>query len=216
MSLQRIVNGAESIQFNRRKVVGVQYTRSEVALRNETVTKNPWRLNVTFPAYLPYANNRDLIEAIDLLDSKTSETITFSNMTWMLAYQGAMTANQRIGLAVSSFVGNQLVLTGLPEVNNNFPATSVMFKAGDFIQIVGKPYPFTVTQTVLRGNDSTVTLTVHRPNFISTNVAGLAVNIGNDVQFKLFCPNMPTYTVIPGRYIVFDSNFSLYEDLGGA
>lgn len=218
MSLQKIVNGAETIQFNRRKTVGVQYTRSEVALRNETVTKNPWRLNVTFPAYLPYSSNRDLIEAIDTLDRKASETIQFSaaGHSWLLAYQGDMSQAQRNVVTVTSFIGNQLILGNLPAVDNNFPSSKAMFKAGDFIQISGQPYPFTVVNTVLRGTSTTITVTTHRPNFISSSVVGSTILVGNSVQFKMFCPNMPTYTVIPGRYIKFDGDFQLFEDLGGA
>jgi translation elongation factor P/translation initiation factor 5A len=214
--LQTIIDNAETIEFNRRKVVGIQYTRSEVILRNETVTKNPWRLTVTFPAYLPYATNRDLIEALDTLDRKSSETITMSNMTWLLAYQGDMSSTQRNNLTVSDFTGNQLRIGNLPVVDNNFTANKVMFKAGDYIQIAGKPYPFTVTSTVLRGTDSTITVTTHRPNLITGSVTGLGFNVGNAVQFKMLCPNMPTYTVIPGRYIVFNDAFQLYEDVGAA
>jgi hypothetical protein len=217
--LQSIINGAETIQFNRRKTIGIQYTRSEVALRNETVTKNPWRLSVTFPAYLPYATNRDLIESIDTLDRKTSETITFSDSTalsWLLAYQGDMNATHRNALTVTSFVGNQLVLGNLPAVDNSFVSSKVMFKAGDIIQITGKPHPFTVVNTVTRGTSNTITLITHRPNMITISVVGSTIKIGNDVQFKVFCPNMPTYTVIPGRYIKFDGDFQLFEDLGAA
>jgi len=219
MSLQKIVNKAQSIQFNRRKVVGIQYTRSEVALRNETVTKNPWKLTITFPAYLPYASNRDLIEALDALDRRSNETVSFSGNTglsWLCAYQGDMTLAQRNTLTVSSFVGNQLILTNLPAVDNNFTSSKVMFKAGDFIQLTGKAHPFTVVNTVTRGTDNTITLTTHRPNMITSSVAGLTMKTGNDVQFKVFCPNMPSYTIIPGRYIQFGDSFQLYEDVGAA
>jgi hypothetical protein len=219
MSLQKIVNKAQSIQFNRRKVVGIQYTRSEVALRNETVTKNPWKLTVTFPAYLPYATNRDLIEALDTLDRRSNETVSFSGSTglsWLCAYQGDMTLAQRNALTVNSFSGNQLVLSTLPDVDNNFVSSKVMFKAGDFLQITGQPYPFTVVNTVSRGTGGTITLTTHRPNMITSSVTGLTLKTGNDVQFKVFCPNMPTYTVIPGRYIQFSDSFQLIEDVGAA
>lgn len=214
--LQTIIDSAETIEFNRRKVIGIQYSRNEIAYRNETVTKNPWRMTVKFPAYLPYVNNRALLEALDTLDRKTSETVTFGNISWMFAYQGTMSTAQRSAITVSSFTGNQLVLGNLFAVDNNNPTTKVLFKAGDIIQIAGKPYPFTVTADVLRGSDTTVTVTTHRPNFISTSVAGLTLNYGNDVQFKLFCPNMPTYTIIPGRYVVFNDSFQLYEDVGAA
>jgi hypothetical protein len=214
--LQTIINKAEAIEFNRRKVVGIQYSRNEIAFRNETVTKNPWRLNVKFPAYLPYASNRDLTEALDTLDRRLSETVTFANISWMFAYQGAMSTGQRSNITITSFQGNQLVLGNVFAIDNNNTADKLLFKAGDIIQVVGRPYPFTVTEDVARGNDASVTVTTHRPNFISTSVVGLSLNYGNDVQFKLFCPNMPTYSIIPGRYIVFNDSFQLYEDVGAA
>jgi hypothetical protein len=183
------------------------------------VTKNPWKLTITFPAYLPYATNRDLIEALDTLDRRSSETVSFSGNTglsWLCAYQGDMSLAQRNALTVSSFSGNQLVLGNLPAVDNNFVSSKVMFKAGDFLQITGQPYPFTVVNTVTRGTDSTITLTTHRPNMITTSVVGSTLKTGNDVQFKVFCPNMPVYTIIPGRYIQFNENFQLIEDVGAA
>lgn len=218
MSLQTIINKAESIQIDRRKVVGVQYTRSEVAKVTETATKNPWRMSVTVSAAFPYAENRALIERIDKLDRSTSETITFSNnanLAWMFAYQGQMNSGHISTLRAVSFTGKTLVLNNLPNLQA-FQATSVLFKEGDILQIGNNPYPFTVTADVLRGSSDTVNVPLHRANILTNSVSNLAITVGNGVQFKMFCPNMPTYTIIAGKYIQFNSEFQLYEDLGAA
>ena len=96
-----------------------------------------------------------------------------------------------------------------------------MFKKGDFVQIKGYPYPFTVTADVLRGTSdlvgATITLTTHRPNFISADLTGLKLNVGNDCQFRMFCPNMPTYKLTPGganALINWSSDFQLVEYTG--
>lgn len=218
MSLQTIINKAESIQIDRRKVVGVQYTRSEVAKVTETATKNPWRMSVQVSAMFPYAENRSLMESIDNLDRTTSEVVTFSNnanLSWMFAYQGSMSSTQISACRAVSFTGNTLVLGTLPSTPA-FPSGNYLFKAGDIIQIGSSPYPFTVTADVTRGSGSTVNIPLHRPNILSSSVSGVGITVGNGVSFKMFCPNMPTYTIVAGRYVQFNSDFQLYEDLGAA
>jgi uncharacterized membrane protein len=224
MSLQRIVNVCETLNIDRRKVVGVQYTRSEVAKVSETPTRNPWRFNLTIAAALIYSQNRDLLEQIDYLDRRYPEVLSFSTSTgasaglaYMFAYQGAIKTYIPL-ITVTSFVGNQLTLNvanvSIPNVGGS---TAVVFKKGDLIQIKNYPYPFTSTTDVLRGSADTITVTTHRPNFIGTGVNGLGINVGNDCQFKMFCPNMPTYKLSPGgpnAIIQWTSDFQLYEWTG--
>lgn len=218
MAIQEIINISDSIEFNRRKSVGLQFSRSEIPKISETPTRNPWRLKVNVSAIIPYANARALIESIDNVDRRSNETITFSNnsnLSWVCAYRGQMTAGDIAGLTVSGFSGNQLVLAGLP-TTPAFPTTNYLFRAGDFIQIAGFPHPFTVVNDVLRGSGSTVTITTHRPNFITTSVVGLGISVGNNVQFKMICTNMPTYSIISGKFVKFNDSFQLYEDTGAA
>jgi hypothetical protein len=96
------------------------------------------------------------------------------------------------------------------------------------IQIGNYTYPFTSTTRVLRGNASTVTITTNRPNIISGAVIGAGITVGSDCEFNMFCPNMPTYKLIPGGYvsangvtvnnalIEFSDEFTLYEWVGAA
>ena len=241
MGLQTIINYSETMTIDRRRVVGVQYTRSEIAKIGETPTRNPWRLNLTISAALRYGDNRNLLEAIDQLDKTTPEVVSFNKDTassvfgvkasqglaYMFAYQGAVRLSDGVtpnysllnSMTVSSFVGNQLVLN----LNSIKPASvtggqaAVVLAAGDLIQIQGYPYPFSVRSSVVMGTGTTITVTTHRPNFIGTAVNGNAINVGNQCQFKMFCPNMPTYKLSPGgsnAIINFNSDFQLYEWTG--
>lgn len=226
MSLQTIINISNSLNIDRRKLVGIQYARNELARVSETPTYNPWKLTVATPNSLKYNEARGILETLDTLDRRTPETITFSNnglLNWMFAYQGGLAPSQLSNIVITSFTGNQMILN-VSAVSAS-PSTLVL-KKGDFIQILGYPYPFTSTTDVARGSGTTVTVTTHRPNIITDNVAGLGLNWGNNVQFRMFCPNMPTYTLLPGgqtmsngvminnAYIEFSDQFRLYEWLG--
>jgi hypothetical protein len=226
MGLQTIINKCDSITIDRRRVVGVQYTRSEIAKTSETPTRNPWRLNLTISAGLKYGDNRALLEELDTLDKNTPEVVSFGQATgaspglaYMFAYQGVLNPSQITGIRVSSFVGNQLILNVslITPSSVTGQAGGLIFKKGDFIQVQGYPYPFTIRQDVVRGTADTVTLTTHRPNFISASLTGLLVNVGNACQFNVFCPNMPTYKLSPGgqnALISFSGEFQLYEYTG--
>lgn len=216
MSIQSIINVCETLTIDRRRVVGVQYTRSEVAKVSSTPTRNPWKFTLNVTAGLQYSQNRGLLEEIDRLDRSVTETVSFSGVTghsFLFAYQGVMNAIAVGNIRITSFVGNSLILNTLPAL----PTGSVLFRKGDLLQIVGYPHPFTVTADVLRGTGETVTVTTHRPNFITASVANLAIVVGNACQFKVFCPNMPTYTLVPGgtdAIIEWTSEFGLYEFTG--
>ena len=183
---------------------------------SSTPTRNPWKFTLNVTAGLQYSQNRGLLEDIDRLDRSTTETVSFAGVpghSFIFAYQGVMNAIAISNLRITSFVGNSLILNTLPAL----PTGSVLFRKGDLIQIVGYPHPFTVTADVLRGTGETVTLTTHRPNFITASVANLAIVVGNACQFKVFCPNMPTYTLVPGgtdAIIEWTSEFGLYEFTG--
>lgn len=225
--LQTIINTADSLQIDRRKVVGIQVTMNEIPRTSATPTKQPWRMKLTVPSRLRYSEVRDLLEALDTIDRNTPEIVTFSNnacLSWIFRYQGAMSATQINNITVQSFNNNQLVLTGLPAV----PSGTVLFAPNDLIQIGSNPFPFTSTSQILRGGSGTVTVTTNRPNIISTSVVGSGITVGNSCQFKMFCPNMPVYKLTPGGYIrgtgttlnnaliEFSDSFDLMEWVGDA
>ena len=225
--LQTIINKASSLTIDRRKVVGVQITRNEIPRTSLTPTTQPWRFVLEMPNSLRYYNNRSVLEALDTLDRYTPELVTFSDnscLSWIFRYQGTMNTTMINNLTVSSFTGNQLVLTNLPVV----PSSRVLFEPNDLIQIGSHTYPFTSTTQITRGTGSSITITTNRPNIISTSVVGDGITVGNDCEFYMFCPNMPTYKLIPGGYVAsngttvnnalieFNDSFTLYEWTGTA
>lgn len=225
--LQTIIDKASALEIDRRKVVGVQITRNEIPRTSLTPTKQPWRFKITVPNSLRYYSNRDLLEALDTIDRYTPQVVTFSNnscLSWIFKYQGQLSGAQISGMTVSSFTGNQLVLTNLPAV----PSTTTIFEPNDLIQLGNYTYPFTSTTQVTRGSLTTITVTTNRPNIISSSVTGVGITVGNDCDFYMFCPNMPTYKLIPGGYaessgttvnnalIEFSDDFVLYEWVGAA
>ena len=218
MSLQTIINNADTVKINRRRMVGIQMSRNEIAYTSETPTRNPWQLTVKVSRLFRYEQARAMLESIDYLDRDVPETITFSDnagLSFMFAYQGELNGTQLGDIEVDSFVGNQLIITNLGSISSG----DLIYARGDFIQIDGHPYPFTVVSDLYRNSSSTQTLTTHRPNFITAAVDGQGVVVGNDVDFRVICPNMPTYTIRPGgstALVEFDSEFQLYEYTGGA
>lgn len=229
--LQTILNYCNGLNIDRRKVVGIQYTRNEIPRVSQTPTKNPWKFTLDMPNRFRYSQARDLMEALDTLDRITPEVITFSNLpslSWVFKYQGAMTAGQLATITVSSFVGDQLTLnvSGITAASG-----AVIFKPNDLIQIGSLneyPYPFTSTTQVTRGTGSTVVVTTNRPNILTGSLTGEGIIVGNNCQFNMFCPNMPTYKLIPGGYVgngtttsnnallEFSDSFNLYEFVGAA
>jgi len=227
VGLQNIIDGAQGLNIDRRKVVGIQYTRNEIPRVSQTPTKNPWKFTLDMPSNLRYSEARALMEALDRIDRITPQVITFGNnpaFSWMFAYQGSMNATQINNLIVNSYVDDQITLSGLPAVGS----AVVLFKPNDLIQIDTFPYPFTVVNQVTRGSGSTVTFTVSRPNIISSSVTGYGITVGNECQFNMFCPNMPTYkltvggatrsgsTVTNNALLEWSDNFLLYEYVGSA
>lgn len=227
MSIQKLINLASTITFDRKKMVGIQYSTNEIAYVSETPTRNPWKMEVVVTAGLPYDENRDFLEELNRLDRRLPSTFTFSNnakLDWISSYRGELTPSQLSAIRVQSFVGNQLVLTGLPSV----PANTVLFKSGDFIQIgsgTTNPFPFTSVNEVTRGSGNIVTVTTHRPNFLS-GIEDSIITVGSAVTFKMICTNMPSYRLVQGAtkysgnlmtnnaYIEFTDVFKLYEYTG--
>ena len=229
--LQTIIDNCNGLNINRRKVVGVQITNNEIPRTAFTPTKQPWRFTLDMPSSLRYSSARTLIETLDTLDRVTPQLVTFSNnacLSWIFGYQGSLNSVQIGQLRVQSFVGNQLVLTNLPAVSS----TRVIFEPNDLIQIgtgTTNPYPFTSTTQITRGTGTTITITTNRPNILTPNVVTSPITVGNACYFRLFCPNMPTYKLVPGGFlrnqagavvnnalIEFSDAFELYEWVGGA
>lgn len=228
--LQDIINKASGIGINRRKVVGIQITRNEIPRTSLTPTRNPWRFTIEMPPVLSWWNNRSLVEYLDNIDTYSPQLVNFSNscISWIFRYQGALTNAQINALRVSSIAGTNLTLTNLNTAG--IPIGRVLFEPNDLIQIGTNPYPFTSVNQVVATGSNTVTFQTSRPmDFLSVGAySNQAISVGANCTFNMFCPNMPTYKLVPGNYyavngtkvnnarIEFSDPFELYEWVGGA
>jgi hypothetical protein len=146
----------------------------------------------------------------------------------MFKYQGVMSSGQLATITVTSWVGSTLTLNVSLITASS---TAVIFEPNDLIQIGSLneyPYPFTSTTQVLRGSGSTVVVTTSRPNILTGTLTGEGIIVGNGCQFRMFCPNMPTYKLTVGGYVgngttttnnallEWSDPFELYEWVGAA
>ena len=216
MSFQTIFEIQQSMTVQNRRTVGQQYSRSGQVRVAQYLTTVPWVFTVQPHSYLYYPQARNVIQAIDNKDRQLPETISFasSNLSWFVAYQGELTNTQV----------NALTLAAVPAANSqtisvgNLPAvasTTIIFKAGDFIQL--GIYPYKVTANVLRGSASTVSVTLHRP-VIGTPTVGTLTAVGVACTFYMLAEKCPTYTLMPapsGAFVQWDDAFVFREDVLG-
>jgi len=214
MSFQTILDISQTITVNNRRMVGQQYSRSGQVRTAQYVTTVPWVFTVKPHAFLYYPQVRDVIQTIDNLDRQTAATITFSstNLQWFTVYQGELTSGQAAVLTLASVpAANATTISvgNLPAVGSS----TIVFKAGDFIQLGN--YPYKVTAQVLRGSGSTVNVTLHRP-VIGTPSAGTLTAVGSACTFNVVAEVCPTYTLKPmtnGAFVEWDSDFVFRENI---
>lgn len=211
MSIQTIIDGATNININRRAIAAQTISRSnriKTAERGDRV----WQFDITPSPGYKYEDYRDLLEELDRVDRILPETVSFSNnpnMNWITAYKGALSTTQIADLEISSVSNNTITLTSLPPVGSS----TVMFAKGDYIQPVGSAYPYTITSEVVRGGNTTAVVNVNRGVIEDITLAGVGVETGDDITFKVQALSMPTYNIRPGRLISFDGNLTLLEVL---
>lgn len=216
MSFQTIFNVQQSMTVNNRRTVGQQVSRSGQVRVAQYLTAVPWVFTVVPHNYLPYSTSRDIIQTIDNLDRQLPETITFSgaNLAWFTEYQGDLTLAQANALTLAAVpaANSQVISVGnLPSV----ASTKFVFKAGDFLQLGN--YSYKVTADVLRGTDTNVSVSLHRP-VIGTVTTGTLAGVGNTCEFTVLAEKCPTYTLVPApgsAFVQWDEPFVFREDITG-
>ena len=216
MSFQTIFDIQQSMNVDNRRTVGQQVSRSGQVRVAQYLTTVPWVFTVVPHNYLYYPTARQIIQTIDNLDRQLPETITFntSNLSWFTAYQGQLSQQQlyQLTLAAQPAANSTIIQVGnLPSV----PNTTIVFKAGDFLQL--GDYSYKVTDQVLRGSGTTVNVTLHRPviGFVS---AGTLTAVGKNCTFRVLAEKCPTYTLTPmtnGAFVQWSDSFVFREYITG-
>jgi hypothetical protein len=225
MSIQSIIDRAQQIEIDRRRMVGQTISRSQRIKTAERSTAQPYKFKVTPPAQLPWTTGRVIVEAIDAGDRVSEYQISLNNnsgMNYITRYQGPMTQAQLNACVISSTGTSTLVLTNLPSVGATLADTSTvvtttttLFAVGDVIQPANSRYPYTVTSPVFRGTTSTATVSLHRPIITSEGISlnSYGILVGNSCTWRVVVSAMPTYSLIYGQRMQYNGDFELVEKI---
>jgi hypothetical protein len=218
MSLQSIVNSAQSVEINRSALVATSVSRSG---RLFTASRNwvkPWRFTIEPRPIWDWTEGRPIVESVMTPDKNIEQTITFNGgASWVVGYQGSLSSPQLAGLTVNGASLGTLMRLNLSVEVQALPADTVLFKTGDLIQPVGHRYPYVITSTVTRGAASYVDLTLNRGILPQTgySIAGAGVVVGNGCTWRVKISNLPTYRMLPSQRVEFTSAFELVENVLG-
>lgn len=221
MSIQAMIDSAQRIEVDRRRLVGQTISRSQRIRTQERISSQPFRITVTPPAILNYDTNRSTIENIMTVDRNTEVDVRLGNNSrtrYITDYQGNLRDTQLTALTVTNFTGTTMSIEGLPSIGSSartglVSSTTVIFSVGDYVQPYWSRYPYLVTNTVLRGTGSTATVTVHRTRITSENttITNAPLLVGTDTHLTVIVTQLPTYELAQYRRVNFTGDFELIE-----
>ena len=214
MSIQNIIDKAQQIEIDRRKIISQSISRSQRIKTAERSTAQPWKFKITPPGSLPWSASRGFIEVIDFNDRNTEYTISLNNnsgMNYITSYLGSITQGQLNSLTIQAVGTSTITITGMPAVNSS----TVIFAKGDLIQPNNSRYPYTVVDTVIRGATTTTSVTVNRPIITSEGITltGEGLKVGNSCTWRVLVSGLPTYQLVPMQRVQYTGDFELVEKI---
>jgi hypothetical protein len=215
MSIQSIINSAQTIEVSRPALVASSMSRSGRLFTGTRNWTKPWRFIVSPKPIWRIGDVRSVIEAIMTADKHTEQQVSLGlgGANWITSYQGSVTisAGALVGVTCASATGTNIVInyTGL---SNGL----VILKPGDIIQPSGHRYPYVVTNTVTAtGATGTATINLHR-GFIpqtSYSVNGANLLVGSACIWRVKVSSLPTYRYVSGQLVEFTDDFELIESI---
>lgn len=214
MSIQNIIDKAQQIEIDRRKIISQSISRSQRIKTAERSTAQPWKFKITPPGMLPWTASRGFIEVIDFNDRNTEYTISLNNnagMNYITGYLGGITQGQLSSLTIQAVGTSTMTITDLPSVSSS----TVVFARGDLIQPNNSRYPYTVVNTVLRGLTTTTSVTLNRPIISSEGISliGQGLKVGNSCTWRVLVTGLPTYQLVPMQRVQYTGDFELVEKI---
>lgn len=222
--LQTIINNASAISINRPKLAGHTISRSGRVKTIGVASAIPWQFSITIDDGLRYSENRALLEELDRIDRVLPTTIdigaTNAGLRYITAYEPLLSIQQLRDCTILS--------TGTNSINidvshlTNIGSQDLIFRKGDYIQPGGQgtneddyPYPYTVTEDIVKGVLSSRPIPLSRP-FIPTSAvnvvnAAYGVRTGHFVTWTVIVLSKPSYKLLPGDRIGWSGDFELLE-----
>lgn len=213
MSLQYIIDNAEEISLDRRKISGQTLTRSGQVRISSLASKVPWRITVKPGSGMNIRTHRAELESITNADRIQIQTINIGQsnerLGYLTEYKGNLNSSQR---AAAQFLGANILdaTVNLPGVTSG----TVVFQPGDLFSLAaGYRYPYTVTSQVIKGSGDQVVVPLSRPFIFQAGFTHTesALRLGSEVTWNVVVANRPTFTITPGGWIRWNGDFELVE-----
>jgi len=223
--LQTILSISESVGINDQRFVGQTVSRNQKITTSEILTVVPFAFELKPMNYLLYSRNRGLLNSLRIPDKALTQYLNFGSTGWLnyIQYQGDMTEAQIGACQWQTLSADKvLVLGSLPSISKS----KYLFRIGDFVQV--GLYSYIVTSDVLRGEESTVNVPVHRSliDALTSTVACVAGEFGTTVSmggtnytgvtFPVVLRDYPQYTLMPitnDSFINWSGSFKAFESV---
>lgn len=215
MSFQWIIDRAESISINRKRVVA-STTARDGTVRSVSRGAQVWQFDVKVPDGIPWTELRANITAAEQLDrvSTASIALSNSNINWMFGYLGTpQTVPTDIRFRTVAGQASQIEI-----FDRYFPpyvtisTGQKILGAGDIIQLGTNGYVYTVVEDVIYNpsNPDFPKATLHRP-LVTTTFSGNVMRIGRNCAWTVICTNFPDWTIIGRDQVGWSGSFTFVE-----
>lgn len=211
MSFQWIIDNAETISINTRKVVANTQAR-DGTVRAVSRGNQIWTFDVKLPDGMAWTNMRKNIALAEQMDRTTSTTIQLTNpgQNWLVKYQGDgnnLTAFGG-GIAVANITKGSSTIT-LTSAPTGVGSGQYRFRAGDYIQLGSSGKVYKVAADVIAPS---TTVTLHRP-ILDNSANNVIIFVAQYVTWTVMCTNFPNWTLFSRDQISWDGSFKFVEVL---
>lgn len=204
MSFQWIIDNAETISIDQKKVVGSTTTR-DGTVRNVSRGGQVWRFEVKLPDGPRWTDYRVSIAKAQALDRTTTATISLSDtgQSWLYQYQG--NSVNYTGFVASITKGsNTITLTTSPTTSSGYK-----FRAGDYIQLGSSGKVYQVAADVAYNSNS---VTLNRP-VLDNTATGVSLRVAENCSWTVICVDFPTWTLFARDQVSWSGPFVFVENL---
>jgi len=215
MSFQWIIDRAETISINSKKVVA-STTARDGTVRSVSRGGQVWRFEVKLPDGIPWTELRPYITASESLDRVTSANIQMnsSGQNWIVDYLGAPTVTPT-DIRFRTVTGNN---SQIELFDRYFPPYvgisngSKLLGAGDYIQLGTGGDVYRVTSDVIYSSLSFPIVNLNRP-LLSTTFPNNILRIGPNVSWNVVCTQYPEWTLMGRDQVAWSGPFVFVENL---
>lgn len=204
MSFQWIIDRAETISINRKKVVAATTSR-DGTVRQVSRGGQVWRFDVKLPDGIAWRDLRQYISQAEALDRVSTATISLNHQgfDWIYEYQGN-SANYTGFVATITQGSSNITLTTSPTTSSGYK-----FRAGDFIQLGSSGKVYTVAADVAYTSN---TVTLHRP-VLDSSATGVSLRVAENCSWTVICTNFPDWTLFARNQVSWSGAFTFVENL---